>query len=171
MAPGVTPAKSIAPLAFALSSVFVLLCPGLNISPDRFLGVSAGTSRLVLGVGKNRGVGKPPTSANREDSPTIGSAEKAGTECCELFRDEEKKGGCSVSRGLSYAFGMAGTGGTSKNSSGSSSPLHALLSPNMSLADDVEALDENPVAEEVLILGLGVGSLDEEPFVGRSTSD
>jgi hypothetical protein len=158
-------------LALALSSVFVLLCPGLVISPERFLGVSAGTSILLLGVGKNRGVGKPPTSAIREDSPSIESAEKADMECCELFSDDEKKGGCSVSRGLSYAFGIAGTGGTSKNSSVSSSALHALLSPNMSLADDVEALDANPIADDVVILGFGVGSLDEEPFGGRSMSD
>jgi hypothetical protein len=158
-------------LALALSSVFVLLCPGLVISPERFLGVSAGTSILLLGVGKNRGVGKPPTSAIRADSPSIDSAEKTDIECCELFSDDEKKAGCSVSRGLSYAFGIAGTGGTSKNSSVSSSPLHALLSPNMSLADDVEAPGANPVADDVVILGFGVGSLDEEPFGGRSTSD
>jgi hypothetical protein len=124
----VAPAAFNVSLVFALSSVLVLLWLGLVISPERFLGVSAGTSRLVLGVGRKRGVGRPAISANREDSPSIESAEKADAECCELFSDVEKKGGCSVSRGLSYAFGIAGTGGTSKNSSGSSPALQALLS-------------------------------------------
>lgn len=167
VAAGVTPAVLKEPLAFARSSVFVRLCAGRVISPDRFLGVSAGTSRLVLGVGKNRGVGRPPTSPSREDSPSIGSAEKA---CCELF-SEEKKLGCSASRGLSYAFGMAGTGGTSKNSSVSSSALQALLSPNASLDGATDVLDAKPVADDVVFLGFGVGNLEPWPFEFRSMRD
>lgn len=101
VAPEVVPAALIVPLAFALSRVFVRLWPGLVISPDRFLGVSAGTSRLVRGVGKNRGAGRPPTSAGRAES-SVESAEKADTECCELFNDDEKNAGASVvSLGLS----------------------------------------------------------------------
>jgi hypothetical protein len=168
VAPAFAPAELKEPLAFARSSVFVLLCAGRTISPDRFLAVSAGTSRLVRGVGKNRGVGNPPNSPRREDSPTIGSTENA--DVWELFSDDEKKLGWSVSRGLSYAFGIAGTGGTSKNSSVSSSAFQGLLSPSASRVD-TEVLDANPTAEFVVFRNFGVGSLDPVPFAPRSMRD
>lgn len=65
---------------------------------------------------------------------------------------------------------MAGTGGTSKNSSVSSPPLQALLSPYASLLE-AEELEPNPVAEAVAVLGFGVGNLEVELLALRSTRD
>ena len=69
-----------------LVRVFVLLCPAR--STERFLGVSAGVSKLVLGVGRNFGAGIPAASPDRVVSPRDES-EKPD---CELLNDDEKNG-------------------------------------------------------------------------------
>lgn len=90
----------------------MLVVPFVNVlvrlwaaSPVRFFGVSAGASRLDLGVDEAQGIGTVVASRSRSASNTVAD--------CEDFIKPEKNGGfVSKSFGLSYAFGIAGTGGT-----------------------------------------------------------